>query len=118
MSRGPGSAQRFVLDQVAKRPNELIALPVLAYLYASERGVEVTPHLRSSLRRAIARLYAEDEIVASELWVPTAIDQDGQWINNRWAVAVGHPDLEIYEEGFSIRSELIRNARAGCAIFL
>jgi hypothetical protein len=98
MSRGHGEVERYILEMVG-RYQKLIPTVVIAEYYAA--GVEVTPHLRSSVRRAANRLAQSGEVIGWEVRAPTRRYLDGRgWAMgaHRWVFCVGPPGLEVTTE--------------------
>lgn len=94
MSRGHGKIERYIIETVNRR-QELTALIVMAKQYAGERP---TPHLRSSFRRAAAKLVDSGEIVGWEIFAPTREYANGEFGSWRWVLCVGPAGMEEVSE--------------------
>jgi hypothetical protein len=109
MSRGPGSAQQHVLESVGYEfvvdmdflyqaehgglhlfVDGGIPLPQVAENYAREQGVDYTPSVIESIRRAVRNLERKGFVRTDYWWVPTADNNDftGAW---RKMLLVGPP---------------------------
>jgi hypothetical protein len=97
VSRGPGVVQLYIRDQITSR-QECIPVVVLAKMYAEDRGLDDSRHLRSSCRRAAANLIDSGAIRGWELRCPTRLFADGTAGNYRWAFCVAPADMEITEK--------------------
>ncbi len=97
MSRGPGTIQAYLITTVDSR-KELIPIPMLALMYAKDHGVEYTPHLRSSFRRAAGKLVRAGNLKGWELQCPTRIFGDGTMGSYRWTLCVAPKWMEITPE--------------------
>jgi hypothetical protein len=93
VSKGPGSAERFILESVAGwsfldghhggpnapwdenpplEPGEGLPLLKLAEQYANERGIVFTRSVVESLRRAVHQLERKELVRTDYWWLPTA----------------------------------------------
>lgn len=102
MSRGRGKVQRWVIDQLSPGGPRLQPVQVLAASYAKDAGLPVTPHLRSSFRRAVDALAREGAVRLWDVPLPTRFineDRGDGWgkirhLNVRLMLCASRPDVE------------------------
>src|SRR5664279_1801511 len=72
MSRGRGAVERYIHEWINRNYLQLIPEIALAYTDAQVEGVEFTPHLRASSRRAARKLAAAGDVSRHEVFARTA----------------------------------------------
>ena len=92
VSRGHGRLQSFILEGVTRNSGQAYPVPVLARWCARQTGVEETPHLRASVRRAVNRLAAEEAVELADVLLPTRVLADGRAVSRRWITCVASRD--------------------------
>ncbi len=118
MSRGPGTVQRFItehLDRIARsgdRDEELLVpVAVLTEFYAREHEMAVTPHLRSSFRRAAVRLAEAHIVQMTDVLAPTRKFAGDEFGSLRWLACVYPADRDLTDE-------MVESAQLATALFL
>jgi hypothetical protein len=86
--------QSFIVKGVDSQPGQAYPTPVIAAMYADTFGVENTPHLHASVRRAIRSLEAAGDVQAEEVMLPTRVMADMSMSSRRWSLCVSSLGLE------------------------
>lgn len=112
MSRGPGKAQRYILDRVADTGGPpLTPVRMLAISYAGEHGVPATAHLHASFRRAALGLIRSGQIKGWHLNCRTRMEPSTR--SARWLLCVAPITMEAPTEAEKESAEFLAMATGG-----